>query len=81
KGLYDYAKNNGWSVGDVEAQVGYMIKELKRDFSGLYNQLRSSSYGSSYDYLTRQFMRRYEAPASPNTTKRVRKARSVYYSL
>lgn len=81
RGLYNYARDNGLSIGSPEAQAGYMIKELKRDFSGLYNLLRSSSYRSSYDYLTRQFMRRYEAPASPNTTKRVRKARSVYYSL
>lgn len=74
-GLYDYAKSKGVSIGDPAMQCSYLILELKRDFSSLYNYLCSTS---DYEEATRKFCSDFERPAVNNFDDRIRLSKKYY---
>ena len=42
-GLYDYVKSKGVSIGDLEAQLEYLFKELSTSYKSVLNALKSAS--------------------------------------
>lgn len=59
-GLYDYAKSKGTSIGDPAMQCSYLLIELKRDFSSLYNYLCTTA---NVEEATKRFCKEFERPA------------------
>jgi len=43
QGLYEYAKNKGVSIGNLNMQLEYLVQELKTSFGGVWNTLRNAS--------------------------------------
>ncbi len=61
--LLAYAVARGWSVGDLDAQVGYLLQELQTLFKPLWDKLRTTdSVREASDCVLLQF----ERPASVN---------------
>lgn len=57
--LYDYAKQYNKSIGDLEMQLCFMIKEFKQ--YGILNEIKNAT---SYEDATRVMMLEYEKPAN-----------------
>ena len=74
--LYNYARTYSKSIGDLEMQLNYILKELKQ--YGLLDKLKNAS--SVYD-ATKIFMLGYEKPANQSESNvKVRAGYSdVYY--
>ena len=67
--LRQFCKARGVSIGDKDAQVAFMIKELKRDFSTTWRALTTSN--SAYNCAW-QFCRWFENPANPEASAEFR---------
>ena len=60
--LYDYIKSSNASIGDVNLQVEFFVKELSENYPGVNNYLKNVSY-SAID-KTNYFCEKYEIPVS-----------------
>ena len=59
--LYDFAKANSKSIGDEIMQIDFLIYELKNNYRGLYDILKTSD---DLEKCTELFMTLYERPAN-----------------
>lgn len=75
KDLYDYAKEKGTSIGDMETQLEIIIKNFKEKYTSLYNTLTTSNdlYTCTYAVLDE-----YERPAEYNIDTRYSNAQKYY---
>ncbi len=70
-GLYDYVKSKGVSIGDLEAQLEYLFKELGTSYKTVLNALKSaSSVRETSDIVLKKF----ECPADQSEAVKVRRA-------
>jgi hypothetical protein len=79
--LKDWAYKHGLDPESSEAQLGYTVVELKRDYPHLYNRLQTSHKTNA---LTREFMEVFERPGDPNLSSRkdyAHKALDTYKQL
>ena len=76
--LLRYARAAGKSVGDAEMQVDFCIKELREDYGGLWNYLRSCG---DIDAAAGRICREFERPAVDNSGQRAGFARRWYEEL
>lgn len=72
-----YAKGLGKSIGDLNTQVAFLLKEMKEDFYSIYTQLRS---GTNLYNLTWVLLDVWENPAekSQNMVRRYQSAQEWY---
>ena len=72
-----YFKSKGKSIGDLNTQVEFLIKEMKEDFSSIYMQLRS---GTNLYNLTWVLLDIWENPAEKqqNMVRRYQSAQEWY---
>lgn len=78
QGLLNYAKSKGKSVGDLNTQLEFLVKELKESFPSLYASLKNASAIAS---ATSQFMVKYEMPADQSASAqktRINSAQIIY---
>lgn len=75
QGLLNYAKSKNKSIGDLQTQVEYLIKEFKETFSSIWNQLKTSK--DLYN-LTWILLDKWENPAIKNITLRYQYAQTWY---
>ncbi len=61
KGLLDYAKSKGKSVGDLDIQIEYMIKELIESYTSVWKVLTTTD---SYYEAVKHCVITYEKPAN-----------------
>ena len=57
--FYKYAKDVGKSIGDLETQLLFMVKEMKKDFKSVYSALKTASDVKTASDLV---LKKYEAP-------------------
>ena len=57
--FYKYAKDAGKSIGDLETQLLFMVKEMKKDFKSVYSALKTASDVKTASDLV---LKKYEAP-------------------
>lgn len=76
--LLNYVKSKNKSIGDLNTQVEFLIKELKQDFPGIWNQLISSH--DLYN-LTNTLLEKWENPQVKNITLRYKYAQNWYDTL
>lgn len=70
-GLYDYVKSKGVSIGDLEAQLEYLFKELSTSYKSVLNALKSaSSVREASDIVLTKF----ECPADQGEAVKVKRA-------
>ena len=75
QGFLNYAKSKNKSIGDLQTQVEYLIKEFKESFSSIWNQLKVSK--DLYN-LTWLLLDKWENPAVKNITQRYQYAQTWY---
>lgn len=73
--LLEFAKSKGVSIGDETMQVAFAVKELKRDYSSLWNFLCSTT---DIDTAASRICTEYERPAVNNITVRANAAKQFY---
>ena len=80
QGLYDYAQSQGTSVGDLKTQAEYLVKELKEDYSSIYNTLQTSH---DMNAVSDKILTEFERPADieGNRSKRRNNASDIYNDL
>lgn len=66
--LLRYARSQGTSVGDLDMQVNFCIKELKEDFPALWSFLTSTA---DLGKATERICKEYERPAYNNVAERL----------
>lgn len=79
--LYDYLKNRGLSIGDLEGQVDFLCREINRYYTPKHAFY--SPHGS-VEAATKTIMLKYEAPANQtdeNQQKRVKTAMELWNEL
>ena len=74
EGFYDYCKEHGVSIANLDAQLDYLVLELKRDYSGLWTYLCATS--DMYT-VTARFCREFERPAYNNIDTRYQFAKNL----
>lgn len=72
-GLYDLVKSKGASIGDPDAQVEFMLKELQQSYKSVLQVLKTAT---SVQEASDIFLVKFEAPA--NTGSEVKKTRASY---
>jgi hypothetical protein len=72
EGLYNYAKQNNLSIGSIEAQIGFLLKEVKT-YKTVWEALTSADNIRKASDI---FMLKYEKPA--NTTDSAKEKRSNF---
>lgn len=78
KGLWEEAQRLGGSVGDEEVQLSYALRELKTEFSGLWDFLcKTDDLYAATDRICREF----ERPAVNNVDRRYTFAEDFYSRL
>lgn len=77
-GFLNYAKSKNKSIGDLQTQVEYLIKEFKESFSSIWNQLKTSN--NLYN-LTWILLDKWENPAIKNISTRYQYAQSWYNQI
>lgn len=78
QGLLNYAKSKGKSVGDLNTQLEFLVKELKESFPSLFTLLKNAT---SITSATSQFMVKYEMPADQSASAqqiRINSAQLIY---
>ena len=71
--LYDFARAKGKSIGDESMQVDFALLELRSDFSGLLNELKSPCSRTDSQLLSQsQLPSIASAPASVSSAARRR---------
>lgn len=77
--LYDYAKDQRASIGDLATQMNYLVlDEFPRLFGSIYTELQSTTDLNS---ATERFMRKFENPADQSSSAiqgRINRARNFY---
>lgn len=76
--LLRYARSQGASIGDLDMQVNFCIKELKEDFPALWSFLTSTA---DLCKATERICEEYERPAYNNVAERLRYAEKWLFSL
>lgn len=67
--LYDFAKKQGKSIGDLEMQVDFFVQELKKSFKKTYNKLMALPNTAEGAYEAGYILcYEYEAPAKKKTS-------------
>lgn len=61
KRLFDYCKNKGTSIGDLVAQVEYLLIEMKTYYPKVYDVVKNAK---TVEEASTYFMKYYEVPAS-----------------
>ena len=78
QGLWEYCHNKGVSLGNLDAQVAYVVKELSNgSYSNTWSKLKNASarnYKTVVDYVCEK----YEAPSQNNFNARRAKAKEIY---
>lgn len=69
--LWSYVKTCGASVGDLNAQLGFLWKELSEDFPVTCEMMKNAK---SIREASDQFMTRYEKPGDQSETMKQRRA-------
>lgn len=69
--LLNYANDNGVSVGDLNMQVAFLIKELKTGYAGVWKTLCSTADVST---ASDAVMCQYECPADVSASARTKRA-------
>ena len=69
--LYDYVKSKGVSIGDLEAQLEYLIKELGRSNKTVLNALKTAS---SVREASDVVLKKFECPADQSEAVKVKRA-------
>lgn len=70
-GLYDYVKSKGVSIGDLEAQLEYLFKELGTSYKTVLNALKSAS---SVREASDVVLKKFECPADQSEAVKVKRA-------
>ena len=70
-GLYDYVKSKGVSIGDLEAQLEYLFKELSTSYKTVLNALKTAS---SVREASDVVLKKFECPADQSETVKVKRA-------
>lgn len=73
EGFYKYAKAAGKSIGDLETQLLFMVKEMKKDFKSIYAALKTASDVKAASDLV---LTKYEAPKDQSDA--VKRKRAEY---
>lgn len=73
EGFYKYAKASGKSIGDLETQLLFMVKEMKKDFKSIYAALKTASDVKAASDLV---LTKYEAPKDQSDA--VKRKRAEY---
>lgn len=76
--LLNYAKSKGKSIGDLNTQLEFLVKELKESFPSLFTLLKNATSIAS---ATSQFMIKYEMPADQSASAqqvRINSAQLIY---
>ncbi|HAD24047.1 hypothetical protein SAMN04487759_12810 [Kandleria vitulina] len=84
RALKRYAKSKKLSYKSVKAQIGYMNKELKSGYKGLYKHLKTVKNNKSGAYkAAHKFCYDFERPAnkSSRSKKRGNTAKKIYSKL
>ena len=77
--LYDYIKSQNKSIGDLEGQLTFLIKELKESYSGVYKVLTSSN---SVQEASDKVLKDFEIPNNWKSHSATRAGYSwEYYNL
>lgn len=76
--LFDYKKAQNKSIGSLELQTEFLIKEFKESFSSIWNQLKTST--NLYD-LTWLLLDKWENPKVKNISTRYQYAQDWYNKL
>lgn len=71
--FYKYAKDVGKSIGDLETQLLFMVKEMKKDFKSVYSALKTASDVKTTSDLV---LKKYEAPKDQSDA--VKRKRAEY---
>lgn len=71
--FYKYAKDVGKSIGDLETQLLFMVKEMKKDFKYVYSALKTASDVKTASDLV---LKKYEAPKDQSDA--VKRKRAEY---
>ena len=70
-GLYDYVKSKDVSIGDLEAQLEYLLKELGTSYKAVLSALKTaSSVRAASDIVLKKF----ERPADQSETVKAKRA-------
>ena len=80
QGLLSYCKRSGVSVGNENAQCGYIVAELRAEYPTLWSFLCSCGEDQIYD-ATRRICLEYERPAIPNSQARYNAAIQIRNEL
>ena len=72
EGLYDYCKQKGTSISDIQSQLEYLVKELKTNYSKVWKTLCNSN---DLRECTRIVLYDFENPASKNLNTRLSNAK------
>ena len=70
-GLYDYVKSKGVSIGDLEAQLEYLFKELSTSYKTVLNALKTAS---SVREASDVVLKKFECPADQSEAVKVKRA-------
>lgn len=73
KGLLDYAKSKGVSIGDIKMQIEYVYKEISEEYPGLLSDLKNVQ---SVKLASDMVMLNYERPADQG--EKQKETRSKY---
>lgn len=71
--LLNFAKKQGKSIGDLQMQIEFLIKELKDSYSDLYNYLKKTS---SVESASNEVLTKFERPK--DMSNKVKKIRANY---
>ena len=69
--FYKYAKDVGKSIGDLETQLLFMVKEMKKDFKSVYSALKTASDVKTASDLV---LKKYEAPKDQSDAVKMKRA-------
>lgn len=78
QGFLNYAKSKNKSIGDLQIQVEYLIKEFQEVFPGIWNSLKSDT--NLYN-LTWLLLDKWENPAVKNISTRYQYAQTWYNQI
>lgn len=70
-GLYDYVKSKGVSIGDLEAQLEYLLKELGTSYKAVLSALKTAS---SVKEASDIVLKKFECPADQSEAVKVKRA-------
>ena len=76
--LLKYVQSLGKSIGDLNGQIDFLIKEFQEDFPSIWNQLKTSK--DLYN-LTWILLNKWENPQIKNITARYQYAQNWFNTL